>query len=233
MVTFMRPGGRAARQCVLGTFAEIFKRPEKPRIVVVDMPIGLPNKSPCKGRTAEKIARKLLKNRRSSVFRVPSRKAVYCAADRKKFPNDKTRYRKACRIARATSDDSKAFALQGFYICDKIVEVDEFLRRNKKARKNVFESHPELAFWKLNGGIPLAHAKRHPQGIKKRKKLLLDAKIPLDLIEAVPPKKAKPDDALDSLVCLVVARRIHRKQARSFPHPPPRDALRLPMAIWA
>jgi len=229
----MRPSGKAARQCVVGTFAEIFKRPEKPEIVVVDIPIGLLNKSPCKGRTAEKIARQLLKGRRSSVFRVPSRKAVYCAADNKKIPNDKTRYRKACSIARATSVDSKAFALQGFYICDKIVEVDKYLRRNTKVRKAVFESHPELAFWRLNDETALAHPKKHPQGIKKRKKLLLDAKIPLDLIEARPPKKAKPDDALDSLVCLVVARRIHRKQARSFPDPAPPDPFGLPMAIWA
>ncbi|WP_410175696.1 DUF429 domain-containing protein, partial [Limnoraphis robusta] len=48
-----------------------------------------------------------------------------------------------------------------------------------------------------------------------------------------PPRGAGPDDLLDALACLVVARRLAQGTARPFPDPPDRDAHGLAIAIWA
>ena len=38
---------------------------------------------------------------------------------------------------------------------------------------------------------------------------------------------------IDALACLVTARHVHHKSARSYPDDPPCDEYGLPMAIWA
>jgi predicted RNase H-like nuclease len=53
------------------------------------------------------------------------------------------------------------------------------------------------------------------------------------VLHAAPPKGAAADDLLDALACAAIARRLHAGVAEPFPNPPPRDALGLPMAIWA
>jgi predicted RNase H-like nuclease len=52
-------------------------------------------------------------------------------------------------------------------------------------------------------------------------------------VERRPLKGAGRDDLLDAIACAAIARRIHAGLARPFPDPPERDALGLPMAIWA
>src|SRR5438270_11650013 len=59
---------------------DIVDTPEAP-IIAVDMPIGLPDRSGAGGRTPERLVRTLLGARRSSVFSIPSRAAVYAARD--------------------------------------------------------------------------------------------------------------------------------------------------------
>jgi len=233
MVAFVRPRGKLVRLRVVTRFADILSAPERPAIVVVDIPIGLPNFSPTGGRLAETQARSLLKTRRSSVFRVPSRYAIYETLDSSKKLNDLARYKKACATARKYSEDNKAFAMQGFYLFPKIIEVDQLLRHDRRLKRKIYECHPELAFWRLNGGRPVRESKRHPEGIRLRKRLLIKGGIPPCATRAKAPKGAKTDDLLDALACALIARRIHAGLAKSFPDPPPRDAYGLPMAIWA
>ena len=232
IATFIRPSGQVGRVQVFKNFAEITKQDERPSIVVVDIPIGLPKISPLGGRLAEGEIRRLIGARRSSVFRVPSRSTVYAGVDAS-IPNDTTRYRKARGIARRTSIDRKAFSKQGFYLFPKIVEVDKLLRKNGSLVRRVFEAHPELAFWRLNDERELKYPKKVVAGVKLRTRILLNAGIPLEKIKSPAPRGAKVDDLLDAFVCAVIARRIFAKKARSFPGPPPRDAFGLPMAIWA
>jgi predicted RNase H-like nuclease len=66
-----------------------------------------------------------------------------------------------------------------------------------------------------------------------RRGLLIAAGLPRALVESDPPRGAAADDLLDALACATIARRIHAGIAEPFPNPPPRDAYRLPMAIWA
>ena len=102
----------------------------------------------------------------------------------------------------------------------------------------MFEVHPELAFWRLNGGRALTEPKKvkgkvYEPGLRLRRQLLIDAGLPQIIVEGAAPKGADADDLLDALACAAIARRIHAGIARPFPDPPERDAFDLPMAIWA
>jgi len=196
-------------------------------IVAVDMPIGLPERAGHGGRQAEDAVRPLLGARQSAVFSVPSRAAIY-AAD----------YAGACRAALSTSEPPRKVSKQLFNIAPKIREVDAVLRGDPALAARVFEVHPEVAFWRLNGGRALVEPKKvksrpYPPGLALRRDLLRAAGLSADLIDAPAPKGAAADDLLDALACAAVARRLHAGTARPFPDPPPRDAHGLPMAIWA
>jgi predicted RNase H-like nuclease len=227
VAALVQPAGPKVRARVVARFAEIVAAPEQPAIIAVDVPIGLPECSGCGGRAAENAVRPLLGARQSSVFSVPSRSAIY-ADD----------YREACRIAAATSVPPRRVSKQLFMIAPKIREVDELLRAQPELGRRVYECHPEVAFWRLNGERALSEPKRvksrpHASGLALRRALLIRAGLPAAAAEAAPPPGAGVDDLIDALACAMVARRIHAGLARPFPDPAERDAHGLPMAIWA
>jgi predicted RNase H-like nuclease len=227
VVALVRSGGFEARVRVVARFADIVASPEQPAIVAVDVPIGLSESSGYGGRAAENAVRPLLGARRSSVFSVPSRAAIY-AED----------YREACRIAAATSTPPRRVSRQLFMIAPKIREVDGLLRAESEFARRVYECHPEVAFWRLNGEQALSEPKRvksrpHAPGLAMRRALLIRAGLPAGAVEAEPPAGANADDLVDALACAMVACRIHARLARCFPDPVERDAHGLPMAIWA
>jgi predicted RNase H-like nuclease len=221
----------------IASFAELFSEGEGPSVAAVDMPIGLPEQTGPKGRTPERLVRPLLGARQSSVFSIPSRAAVYAGAD----PNESdegTRFLRACDIARATSAQGRAVAKQGFHIFRKIVDVDLFLQRRQDLLSRVFEVHPEVAFWRMNGSKPLAEPKKikgkpNQIGIELRARLLVSAGVPANTVDISLPKPVARDDWIDALASLVVARRLARGEAISFPSPPEFDRLGIPIAIWA
>lgn len=227
IATFLHPAGSEVRVRIAAGFADILAAPEAAAIVAVDMPIGLPERTGPGGRAAESAVRPLLGERQSSVFSVPSRAAVY-ARD----------YGEACRIALASSEPPRKVSKQLFNIAPRIREVDACLRAEPALVSRVYEVHPEVAFWRLNGERALAEPKKvkgkpYEPGLALRRKLLIAAGIPTGIANAAAPDGAGPDDLLDALACAAVARRIHAGTARPFPDPPPCDAFGLPMAIWA
>jgi predicted RNase H-like nuclease len=226
VAVLMRPAGPEVRVRVVARFAEIVAAPEQPAIIAVDVPIGLPECSGYGGRAAENAVRPLLGARQSSVFSVPSRPAIY-ADD----------YREACRIAAATSIPSRRVSKQLFMIAPKVREVDTLLRAESELCRRVYECHPEVAFWRLNGEHALSEPKRvksrpHAAGLALRRALLVEAGLPAPVMET-PPAGAGVNDLLDALACAMIARRIHAGLVRPFPDPAERDAHGLPMAIWA
>lgn len=123
-------------------------------------------------------------------------------------------------------------------IFPKVREVDSFLRANTAHVERVYETHPEVVFWRLNAECALDEPKKirsrvHPPGMDLRRRLLIAAGLPADVVNAKPPKGAGPDDLLDALACAAVARRLLRGEAQPLPDPPPCDAFGLRMAIWA
>jgi predicted RNase H-like nuclease len=227
IAAFVRPVGDDGALAVFTRFADVLAAAQRPAIVAVDIPIGLPERASAGGREAENAVRPLLGARQSSVFSVPSRAAIY-AGD----------YVEACRIAFATSDPPRKVSKQLFNIAPKIREVDASLRADPAAALRVYEVHPELAFWRLNGERALSEPKKvksrpYAPGLALRRNLLRGVGMPRGLIDATPPKGAADDDLIDALACAAVARRLHARLARPFPDLPPRDAHGLPMAIWA
>ncbi len=217
--------GPEVRVEVLPRFAHVLKL--RPALVAIDIPIGLPERAGQGGRAAENKVRPLLGHRHSSVFSVPSRAAVY-APD----------YVTACATGLATSDPPRKVSKQLFNIAPKIREVDQVLRADPALLPYVFEVHPELAFWHLNGGRALDQPKKvkgrcYEPGLALRRSLLIGPGLTAEVVNAPAPKGAGPDDLLDALACAYVAQRLHRGEGVSFPDPPERDAYGLPMAIWA
>ena len=227
IAAFVRPKGGEGRLRILPRFADVLIAPERPAVVAVDMPIGLPERVGAGGRAAENCVRPLLGARQSSVFSVPSRSAIYA-----------TDYREACSVAQATSEPPRKVSKQLFNIIPKIREVDAALRAAPAIAKQVFEVHPEVAFWRLNGERSLTEPKKvksrpYEPGLALRRGLLIGNGMPADTVNSTPPKGSAADDLLDALACSAIARRIHAGLAKPFPDPPPRDAHGLVMAIWA
>jgi predicted RNase H-like nuclease len=212
---------------VLPKFADILAAPEQPRVVAVDIPIGLPAHIGPQGRGPERAVRPLLGERQSSVFAVPSRSAVYA-------PN----YNAACRLAVETSDPPRKVSKQLFMIAPKIREVDEMLRGAPVLARRVFEVHPEVAFWRLNGERALQEPKKikgrpYEPGLALRRNILAKHGCSAAVTEQAAPAGAASDDLLDALVCAATALRILAGRATPFPDPPLHDDFGLPVAIWA
>ncbi|RWF14112.1 DUF429 domain-containing protein, partial [Mesorhizobium sp.] len=80
-------------------------------------------------------------------------------------------------VAMGTSDPPRGVSIQAFGIFAKIREIDQLLIARPELRGRVFESHPEVAFCRLNGGTAMALPKKtkgavNPAGMEERKALL-------------------------------------------------------------
>ncbi|RST88313.1 DUF429 domain-containing protein [Aquibium carbonis] len=207
-------------------------------VIAVDMPIGLPDRISIGGRGPERLVREKLGARQSSVFSIPSRSAVY--AETAAFTTVDAWYaahRRASVVARATSHPPRAISIQAFGIFGKIRELDEVLRTHTGLAERVIESHPEAAFWRLNGGREMQTPKKirgqvNPAGMEERKALLSACVIGRAFLDRAPPRGAGADDFLDAAAMMLVAERHAQGRASPFPDPPGRDSFGLPIAIW-
>ncbi|NLH82750.1 MAG: DUF429 domain-containing protein, partial [Phyllobacteriaceae bacterium] len=129
----------------------------------------------------------------------------------------------------------KKVSKQAFALFPKIREIDRLLLGPTPPR--LVESHPEVAFAVLNGGRAMTLPKKvkgrpNPAGLDERRAFLAAHGFdPAILARA--PRGAGLDDLIDACVLALVARRVARGEAVSFPSPPERDARGLPIAIWA
>lgn len=210
---------RAAR---FGSVRDVLDAPEAPERVGIDVPIGLPERIRGRGRSADLAARALLGAKRTSVFPVPPRAAVY-AAD----------YPAAKALSRAHSEPPFAPSLQCWNIVRYIREVDALLREEPPLRTRVHEVHPEVAFFRLNGDRPLRAGKREAAGRAERRLLLAVAGLPPALVASPPPPGVAADDHLDAMAALVVARDLAEGRAAALPPDFEHDAEGLPVVIWA
>lgn len=154
----------------------------------IDIPIGLPEDG---NRGCDEAARALLAPHRSRVFLGARRWILDCASAAD-----------ANREARRLGQ--KGISAQLFCLAPKIAEVDRLVRRIGQDRLR--ETHPELVFWRLNGGEPLP-SKKTSAGHALRRALLegrgfgdLDTWLARRLGTG-----AKPDDILDACACAIAA----------------------------
>lgn len=220
-------GRRPAEFVVCDDMAALLRHPRVPAMIAVDMPIGLPESVGAGGRGPEAEVRPLLGERKSSVFSIPSRSAVY-GED----------FEAACEASLATSEPPRKVSIQAFHLFPKIRQIDALLREDPGLLMLVKECHPEVAFMRMNGGAPLTEPKKvkssvHGPGIAERKRLLVEAAgYDEAFLETKPPPGVGIDDFIDACACAYVAEKLARGQATSFPAKPERDAHGIPMAIW-
>lgn len=236
-IAVLRAAAAPARAMIFATFAELVDALPVDATIAVDMPIGLPERAGLGGRGPEALVRPVLGERQSSVFTIPSRAAVY--AEPGPFASDEDRYmahRRACTIALATSDPPRKFSIQAFGLVPKIRELDVLLLARPDLRRRIVESHPEVAFWQLNGEKAMSLPKKvkgriNPAGMAERRALLVAKGFDAALLARPPPSGAGEDDYLDACVMLLVAERVRAGVARSFPDPPIDDERGISLAI--
>ena len=157
---------------VAPTLSAIADAPERPDVIGIDIPIGLPDPDPG-----------LRPPARAGGAAAPRRPAVVGLRDpvagRRLAPD----YGEACRIAADTSMPPRRVSKQGFMIFGKIREVDAFLRARPAWTERLYEVHPELAFWSMNGERPLLEPKKlrgrpSEPGLALRRRLLAAAGTP-------------------------------------------------------
>jgi predicted RNase H-like nuclease len=204
------------------TFPELWRAHQGADHILVDVPIGLRSDG-SEERACDKQARRLLGSPRgSSVFPAPCRPAL-AAED----------HEEASRINRLRT--GRGLSVQSWAIAPKIDEVDRFLRSNAGARRAVREVHPEVLFWGLNGGVPVATKKKRTVGFQERFTILshlnplTDAIVSHGLSRWRRSEVAR-DDILDALAAAVTAE-LGRGDFETVPRDPEQDARGLPMEM--
>ncbi len=132
---------------VYPTISELWKAHHDAYCIAIDIPIGLKDGAPHK-RKCDVEARTLLgKRRASSVFSAPVREACYADSEEE-----------AKSISKKKTGGS--LTKQTLAIIPKIREADRLLQMDTSARRVFMEIHPEVCFWALAGGKPMAFKKR-------------------------------------------------------------------------
>ena len=188
-------------------------------LILIDIPIGLPENGI---RVCDKLARKVLKQRASSVFPVPCRKATQAK-----------NYKNACRINHQII--KKKLSMQSWNIAPKIKELDALLGSDPKKSNYIRESHPEVCFWALSGGRPMNWNKKTDDGYLQRRNILQchypqSEKIIQTALAKFARKHLSKDDILDAIVLAVTAAAPPQTRV-TLPESPPKDARQLPMEI--
>ena len=188
-------------------------------VIAIDIPIGLTQQG---ARECDQAARRLLgRPRSSSVFPSPIRPAL--AAQSREEADCITR-----------SVDGRGVGAQAWNIYSRIQEVDGLLRKSERLRDRVYESHPEVCFWALNGRQPIACSKHSPEGLEERRRLI-EQHFGVSSFHRVrcayPKSQVSADDILDAFAVCWTARRIFLGEATMLPVRPSFDTYGLPMRI--
>ena len=169
---------------VVSKISELISVSPRPNLIGIDILIGLPLKG---ARACDMAARRLLgQPRSSSVFPAPVR-ATLAARN----------YEQACKLS--LEAHGKSMSKQAYEIIGKIREVDELM--TPELQTWVFEVHPEVSFYTLNGRQSLKHSKHEREGKDERMRLLLPH-YPAILKHLGELKRAQvgDDDLLDAAV---------------------------------
>ena len=219
---------RRAKSAVFATFGELVDHYLAAELILVDIPIGLPEGPD--GRACDPKARRLLENpaRKSSVFPVPTRQSAHQA---RREPKD--------RVAAAVIEleiAGKSLNAQTFNISSKIAEVDEIMRaRNRNEQPKIREVHPELLFWALNGSSAMKANKKKVAGREERLRVLNRVEPSSQVLYEnaclkYPRKQVARDDILDAMAAAVTAR-AGEAQLTTLPASSPKDPKGLPMEM--
>jgi predicted RNase H-like nuclease len=183
-------------------------------LILIDIPIGL--RPGGRGeRLSDRGARSVLKIRKSSIFPVPCREAIYSES-----------YEKACKVNEKLN--GKRISKQAWNIVPKIRDVDSFLIQNEIYREKVKEVGPEICFQSFTD-FPMKYSKKSPEGFLERKEVLKSVCMFTDeIIEAALSKyrrkEVAKDEILDALAAAITAQMGHRYGFEYIPCEPEIDS---------
>jgi predicted RNase H-like nuclease len=165
-------------------------------LILIDIPIGLKTGGR-EERLSDLEARKILNVRKSSIFSVPCRKAVYAES-----------YEKACKVNKELA--GKSISKQAWNIVPKIRDVDSFLIKNEVFREKIKEVAPEICFQAIRG-YPIKYSKKSLDGFFKRKEVLKNiCPFTEEIVETglskYRRKEVAKDDILDALAAAITAK---------------------------
>ncbi len=221
LVVFRSINGQSPRAQIFERITEAFKQQDRPKILAVDIPIGLMTISHTGGRCADIEARKELSLRKSSIFPPPSRPVL-----KARSPAE------AKKIEKSNSDPPKSLAKQVINLLDKIRELDAIAAAYSGI---IFECHPEVSFWAMNKKAEMSLPKRKLVGFEERCKILAKNKYDRSFLtrRVGSYKEHSRDDLADACAAAWTAERIFKHEAIRFPAKPEADDCGLDMAIWA
>lgn len=206
------------RARIVPTFAGLLGLAERPGIVAVDIPIGLPAFTAPGGRACEREARRILGRRASSVFSAVGRGALAGASRAE-----------ADGLSRAAG--GLGIGAQAWGLAEKLKEADAVM--SPERQRLVHEVHPEVSFWAMNGCAAMPAGKKSPEGERDRVEALVTAGLPRGFVEALPAGlRVGRDDFLDACAAVWTAGRIAAGVAGRLPAHEDRDARGLDQAIW-
>jgi predicted RNase H-like nuclease len=182
------------------------------------MPIGLHEHTPKGGRECESLARGLLGPRRSSVFSALGRQTLACL-------------NQADAHATSVAGGGIGIGAQAWGLAAKLREVDGATSTAQQIV--VFEVHPELCFWAMNGGQPMRHAKKTGAGENDRIAALIQSGVPKTFLDKMLGElRSGRDDFIDACAAAWTARRVFDGAAERLPKTVVRDGRGLDMAMW-
>ena len=162
--------------------------------VLIDIPVGIPENTEEAAARPDREARCLLPvNRKPSIFPVPCRQAIGMDT-----------YEKAC--AENERILGRRLTSQSYGFSKMIRQVDEFLDMDDGWKNRLTESHPEVAFQRLNNGKGLRHSKHTEAGIAERIAIVQACGAdPIPLFAGFAAKQY--EDVLDA-VCLALTAKL-------------------------
>jgi predicted RNase H-like nuclease len=181
-------------------------------VLTVHAPVGLPKVPDPRGRRCDQEARRLLGwPRAGSVVSAPVRAALAASTP-----------------AEAARLNGTMSAVQ-WALLRRTAEVAEDMQLYRQ--RTVYEIHPELSFFQLNGDQPMAYAKHTEEGRAERRALLEKHLPGVERLLALRVRGATPEHALDAAAALWTARRIASRAVVRIPEEPEWDEVGLRMEI--
>ncbi|WP_165904944.1 DUF429 domain-containing protein [Dehalobacter sp. 14DCB1] len=194
------------------TINDICKRYSNADSLIIDIPIGLPERR--SDARPDLLAKKELGKKGSSIFEVPCRQAVYAQGKDEAIE---------CNVS-VLGKKLNPFSLG---ITKAIKQVDEFLQNNPHWKNRLVESHPEFCFSKLNENRPVLEDKTTNEGQQKRLEILRryypDANQVIEKFLADVPYRKKIDDVIDALCLAVTGKIILENGLKTIPEKPMMD----------
>jgi predicted RNase H-like nuclease len=197
---------------VLPRFASVLDYLPAFEVLTVHAPVGLPRTPDPRGRRCDQEARQLLGwPRAGAVISAPVRAAL------------------GAKTMKQAAKRNGTMSVVQWALLKRVAEVAADMQLYRQ--RTVFEIHPELSFYQLNGDRPMAYPKHTQRGRAERQAVLMAHLPGIERLIARRVKGANREHVLDAAAALWTARRIASKAVIRIPEDPEWDELGLRMEI--